>query len=59
MLERGQGYQGLVGVVWIENMEESELEEGEACSYNLTNDFGSTFDPDNDLSYIVRLIPFS
>ncbi|KAL0724507.1 hypothetical protein Bca4012_039106 [Brassica carinata] len=33
-------------------MEESELEEGEACSYNLTNDFGSTFDPDNDLSYI-------
>ncbi|KAJ0256757.1 CW-type Zinc Finger [Hirschfeldia incana] len=33
-------------------MEESELEEGEACSYNLTNDFGSSFDPDNDLSYI-------
>ncbi|CAH8368488.1 unnamed protein product [Eruca vesicaria subsp. sativa] len=33
-------------------MDESELEEGEACSYNLTNDFGSSFDPDNDLSYI-------
>ncbi|KAF8117893.1 hypothetical protein N665_0008s0232 [Sinapis alba] len=33
-------------------MEESELEEGEACSYNLTNEFGSSFDPDNDLSYI-------
>ena len=39
-------------------MEESELEEGEACSYNLTNDFGSSFDPDNDLSYIVRFISF-
>ncbi|WZZ18225.1 hypothetical protein YC2023_111314 [Brassica napus] len=34
-------------------MEESELEEGEACSYNTLNDFGGTIDPDNDLSYIV------
>ncbi|CAG7866266.1 unnamed protein product [Brassica rapa] len=33
-------------------MEESELEEGEACSYNTLNDFGGTIDPDNDLSYI-------
>ncbi|XP_018432880.1 cysteine-tryptophan domain-containing zinc finger protein 3 [Raphanus sativus] len=33
-------------------MEESELEEGEACSYNTTNDFGASIDPDNDLSYI-------
>ncbi|KAJ0246396.1 hypothetical protein HA466_0169390 [Hirschfeldia incana] len=35
-------------------MEESELEEGEACSYNTTtNDYGGNIDPDNDLSYIV------
>ncbi|KAL0715052.1 hypothetical protein Bca4012_022031 [Brassica carinata] len=33
-------------------MEESELEEGEACSYNTLNDFGGTIDPDIDLSYI-------
>ncbi|CAH8326399.1 unnamed protein product [Eruca vesicaria subsp. sativa] len=36
--------------------EESELEEGEACSYNTAtstnDDFGETIDPDNDLSYI-------
>lgn len=35
-------------------MEESELEEGEACSYNITNDYSGSIDPDNDLSYIVR-----
>lgn len=35
-------------------MEESELEEGEACSYNITNDYGGSIDPDNDLTYIVR-----
>ncbi|XP_010413222.1 PREDICTED: uncharacterized protein LOC104699594 [Camelina sativa] len=34
-------------------MEESELEEGEACSYNITNDYGGgSIDPDSDLSYI-------
>ncbi|EOA23400.1 hypothetical protein CARUB_v10016576mg [Capsella rubella] len=33
-------------------MEESELEEGEACSYNITNEYGGSIDPDNDLSYI-------
>uniref|UniRef100_A0A1J3EYY8 CW-type domain-containing protein n=1 Tax=Noccaea caerulescens TaxID=107243 RepID=A0A1J3EYY8_NOCCA len=33
-------------------MEESELEEGEACSYNITNDYSGSIDPDNDLSYI-------
>ncbi|KAL1197859.1 Cysteine-tryptophan domain-containing zinc finger protein 7 [Cardamine amara subsp. amara] len=33
-------------------MEESELEEGEACSYNITNDYSGGIDPDNDLSYI-------
>ena len=39
-------------------MEETELEEGEACSYNNNNDdFDATTDPENDLSslsYIVR-----
>jgi hypothetical protein len=34
-------------------MEESELEEGEACSYNITNEYAGSIDPDNDLSYIV------
>ncbi|CAH2063030.1 unnamed protein product [Thlaspi arvense] len=34
-------------------MEESELEEGEACSYNITNDYSGSMDPDNDLSYII------
>jgi hypothetical protein len=33
-------------------MEESELEEGEACSYNITNEYAGSIDPDNDLSYI-------
>ncbi|XP_010523247.1 PREDICTED: uncharacterized protein LOC104801627 isoform X2 [Tarenaya hassleriana] len=33
-------------------MEESELEEGEACSYNNNNDYGGCIDPDTDLSYI-------
>ncbi|ESQ43782.1 hypothetical protein EUTSA_v10005746mg [Eutrema salsugineum] len=33
-------------------MEESELEEGEACSYNITNDYVGSIDPDSDLSYI-------
>ncbi|KAF5732684.1 hypothetical protein HS088_TW17G00214 [Tripterygium wilfordii] len=35
------------------NMEESELEEGEACSYNNNNDdYNTIMDPDIDLSYI-------
>lgn len=36
------------------DMEETELEEGEACSYQ-TDDY-STIDPDVALSYIVSLI---
>lgn len=39
-------------------MEEAELEEGEACSYNNNNDdYDATTDPEADLSslaYIVR-----
>ncbi|KAF5731467.1 hypothetical protein HS088_TW18G00145 [Tripterygium wilfordii] len=35
------------------DMEESELEEGEACSYNNNNDdYNTNMDPDIDLSYI-------
>lgn len=41
------------------DMAETELEEGEACSYNNNNDdYDATTDPENDLSslsYIVRI----
>ncbi|KAF5744156.1 hypothetical protein HS088_TW08G00752 [Tripterygium wilfordii] len=40
-------------------MEESELEEGEACSYNNNNDdddYNTSMDPDIDLSYIDEKI---
>ena len=38
-------------------MEETELEEGETCSYQNGED--STIDPDVTLSYIVRLLLIS
>lgn len=45
---------GLVG--GMREMVESELEEGEACSYqNRDEDYDATVDPDVVLSYIVRV----
>lgn len=35
-------------------MVESELEEGEACSFQNHEDYDATVDPDVSLSYIVR-----
>jgi len=37
-------------------MVESELEEGEACSFQNHEDYDATVDPDVALSYIVRLL---
>ncbi|KAI4301365.1 hypothetical protein L6164_034652 [Bauhinia variegata] len=37
-------------------MEESELEEGEACSYQNHEDYNASIDPDVDLSYIDEKI---
>lgn len=39
-------------------MEDTELEEGEACSYQNNEDFDSNIDPDVALSYIVSLLCF-
>ena len=38
------------------DMEDTELEEGEACSYQNNEDFDSNMDPDVALSYIVSLL---
>lgn len=39
----------------VKEMVESELEEGEACSYQNHEDYDATVDPDVALSYIVRV----
>lgn len=51
---------GLCCLVGFLVMAESELEEGEACYYkedhvNVDVDDKTTFQPDKDLSYIVRI----
>lgn len=37
-------------------MEDTELEEGEACSYQNNEDYDASIDPDIDLSYLVRAV---
>ena len=46
---------GLVFGAGRREMVESELEEGEACSYQNHEDYDAAVDPDVALSYIVRL----
>lgn len=49
----GLGFEGGGGG---RRMEETELEEGEACSYRNDNgDYDASVDPDIALSYIVRV----
>lgn len=49
----GLGLAGVGGGLGGREMEETELEEGEACSYN--NDNAGAIDPDVALSYLVRV----
>lgn len=37
-------------------MEDTELEEGEACSYQNNGGYDASIDPDIDLSYLVSVL---
>jgi hypothetical protein len=61
MISVGDGRKGLgLGFGGGREMDENELEEGEACSYrNDNDDYDASIDPDVALSYIVRAFFFS